>query len=648
MTAGCDIVMKGGITSGVVYPLAVCQLATRQQLHSIGGSSAGAIAAVAAAAAEYRRGQGSADGFIRVAALPEWLGRNLSGLFQPAPSTLALYRLVDAATGAGNKVFRLLCAALKASVAKVVLGMTPAVLVGLAAVLLLVPPLNRGGWGAAGVFGIALVSLLAAVLVLAGAAAGTGFALWACARDQVPGNFFGLCRGYRPPGERETPFTHGPALTQWLAAELNEIAGLTGRPLTFGDLWGPEAVAAAQELDTEARANGAAEIGSARLDAARALRRVDLLVTTTNLSHGLAASIPFPYTPGKRSRLLYCEADLGQFFPPDIVGYMRDNSAGAVAGPDSVSCPDHPQRLRFMPRPWDIPVVVAARMSLSFPGLLSAIRLYELLFDGSAPPAGAQPGSFSAKDSPVTWRAAAVWFSDGGICSNFPVHFFDSMLPSRPTYGFDLTPYPARRTDNAVADDVQPIPPPGGGATSRYGEIGTQVTAFGHAIADTMQNNRDTALALLPGFRDRIAHIRHTAAEGGMNLQMQPAAIARLALRGQTAARYLQGAPGMPCKGFNWPQHRFTRYRMAMAGLQRSITPMIQRLDSPPPAPPYREFLTEYTPANYAWPEADQAAAGAALDAFITLGNTWAADPSQPLLTSPPSPLPELRWQPPV
>src|ERR1700685_2994361 len=48
MAPECEIVMKGGITSGVVYPLAVCQLATRQQLRSIGGSSAGAIAAVAA------------------------------------------------------------------------------------------------------------------------------------------------------------------------------------------------------------------------------------------------------------------------------------------------------------------------------------------------------------------------------------------------------------------------------------------------------------------------------------------------------------------------------------------------------------------------------------------------------------------------
>ena len=49
--------MKGGITSGVVYPLAVCELATVYRLRSVGGSSAGAIAAAAAACAELGRAE---------------------------------------------------------------------------------------------------------------------------------------------------------------------------------------------------------------------------------------------------------------------------------------------------------------------------------------------------------------------------------------------------------------------------------------------------------------------------------------------------------------------------------------------------------------------------------------------------------------
>jgi len=48
--AECDIILKGGITSGIVYPSAISTLARHYRLRSIGGTSAGAIAAAAAAA----------------------------------------------------------------------------------------------------------------------------------------------------------------------------------------------------------------------------------------------------------------------------------------------------------------------------------------------------------------------------------------------------------------------------------------------------------------------------------------------------------------------------------------------------------------------------------------------------------------------
>src|ERR1700710_2223023 len=83
----CDLVMKGGITSGVVYPLAVCELAKVYRLRSVGGSSAGAIAAPAAGAAARGRANG---GFERLATLPHDLTEIVQGresrlftLFQP-------------------------------------------------------------------------------------------------------------------------------------------------------------------------------------------------------------------------------------------------------------------------------------------------------------------------------------------------------------------------------------------------------------------------------------------------------------------------------------------------------------------------------------------------------------------------------------
>src|ERR1041384_1009840 len=104
----CDIVMKGGITSGVVYPPAVVELAKTYTFRNIGGTSAGAIAAAVTAAAECGRQTGK-DGFPKVAELPDWLGAkastkkdsNLFYLFQPQPQTKSLFRIVTA--GIGNK-----------------------------------------------------------------------------------------------------------------------------------------------------------------------------------------------------------------------------------------------------------------------------------------------------------------------------------------------------------------------------------------------------------------------------------------------------------------------------------------------------------------------------------------------------------------
>src|SRR4029450_13897097 len=50
-----DLTMEGGTTSGVVYPLAVCELATDFRFRNVGGASAGAIAAALTAAAELGR-----------------------------------------------------------------------------------------------------------------------------------------------------------------------------------------------------------------------------------------------------------------------------------------------------------------------------------------------------------------------------------------------------------------------------------------------------------------------------------------------------------------------------------------------------------------------------------------------------------------
>ena len=81
----CDLVMKGGVTSGIVYPYTIIELATKFRLRSIGGTSAGAIAAALAAAAEYARQQrNDPSGYLRLEKRCKALPDRLPGLFQPS------------------------------------------------------------------------------------------------------------------------------------------------------------------------------------------------------------------------------------------------------------------------------------------------------------------------------------------------------------------------------------------------------------------------------------------------------------------------------------------------------------------------------------------------------------------------------------
>src|SRR5262245_23683818 len=98
----CDLVMKGGITSGVVYPKAIALLANEYRFKNIGGTSAGAIAAAVTAAAEYQRRQTSSGaGFELLESLPKKLGETVSpdqskllSLFQPQAKTRRLFTVL--------------------------------------------------------------------------------------------------------------------------------------------------------------------------------------------------------------------------------------------------------------------------------------------------------------------------------------------------------------------------------------------------------------------------------------------------------------------------------------------------------------------------------------------------------------------------
>jgi hypothetical protein len=93
----CEVIMNGGITSGVVYPWALAEFARRYRLRGLGGASAGAIGAALGAAAEFGRTDG---GFDVLVGLPgELRDGKLGELFRAQRTTQPLLGVLLAATG---------------------------------------------------------------------------------------------------------------------------------------------------------------------------------------------------------------------------------------------------------------------------------------------------------------------------------------------------------------------------------------------------------------------------------------------------------------------------------------------------------------------------------------------------------------------
>ena len=554
-TLECDIVMKGGITSGVVYPLAVVELATKYRFRNIGGTSAGAIAAAATAAAELGRGQAGA-GFGLLETLPSWLqepaakssGSRLQALFQPQPGTRTLFGILLAALEPGNKVQNLAFAALKAFWPSVIVGALPALL----ALWLL-----RSAVGLEVVFGV-LVGLL---LLFFGVIAAILYQVFQALTRQVPANSFGLCNGYRPRAEVAGP---NSALTEWLHEYLNRLAGrpVDGPPLTFADL----------------QQSG-----------------VNLLMMTTNLTHGLPQRLPF-----ETKLFFYNPVEFAQLFPPAVIAHLeRYNQARGVS---TVTLANGEPLLCF-PQGDDLPVVIAVRMSLSFPLLLSAMPLYA--FDRA-----------KNDSQPVAKRC---WFSDGGITSNFPVHFFDGPLPTRPTFAINLIPFgegEGKSHDENQNVDL-PIDNRGGIQTvwSRFDQTSSgtqQLLGFLGAIFGASQNWADNSQLPMPGYRDRIAHVKLDASEGGLNLTMSNPVLESLTARGKVAAKRLltqfnspepDKAKGEPMT-LTWLNHRWVRYRATMASLERYLFALHDTYTQAPPdgGPSYENLIArgpKDPPASY-------------------------------------------------
>jgi len=517
----CDIVFKGGITSGVVYPLALVSLAEKYRFSNIGGTSAGAIAAAAAAAAEYGRPVKGA-GFDRLEKIPNEVGPNLLSMFQPTPTLKPLFDIFVGLLKAKSKLgkfFAVVGAAVRGYWLTALIGIVPGAVVAAFA------------WATGGGVGLFVHGL---VLALAGLVGLLIWRLWRAANVDLVANNFGLC-----PGIRQTT-TSPEAFTDWLARLINEAAGRKpgDPPLTFGDL--------AKPSDDRPP--------------------IHLAMMTTSLMEKCPYTLPM--LEEHEHRFLFEKSEWARIFPDWVMAFL-------TKGPPLPLKPSDGARGEYyhFPDAAGLPIIVGARMSLSFPLLISAVPLWR--------------PDFTLKEGERE-KLRPCLFSDGGLSSNFPIHFFDHLMPNSPTFAISLDDYDEKRnysdvwlprTASAGSGSQLPILPFSG------------LSGFLMRLLMSAKDWQDNLQSVLPGYRERIVHVVLKPDEGGLNLTMDQTAIDNLVRYGQLAGEKL-------CNEFDLDEHRWRRFLVAMARMEETLDEVANAYAGIPDAlESFRNFLARYPAA---------------------------------------------------
>jgi hypothetical protein len=322
-----------------------------------------------------------------------------------------------------------------------------------------------------------------------------------------------------------------------------------------------------------------------------------------------------------------------------VIAFLKRERRRTSTDRDSLVAIAEKQGLVPLQDPADLPVVFAARLSLSFPILISAVPLWGFDFSYAARDARGERGEP---------RLTRCWFSDGGLTSNFPIHFFDGPIPRWPTFAFNLTPFHPRfpydprdetknvwlPTTNGDGQTENWSNPPEGGALSGF-------LWFLGRIVDTMQSWRDNIQLKVPGYRDRIAQIHLREEEGGLNLTMPPGLIGALSVRGAHAARVLAerfSDTPPPDTRLTWDNHCWVRLRSMMGLLEKQVARIERAYAGKEGVRSYDDL--EASPPSYRFE--NPAAAGIMLDELDRLADAWAERP-EALSKGAPRPAPELR-----
>lgn len=636
----CDVVMEGGVINGVVYPGFLIELARKFNFHAIAGSSVGAIAGALAAACEYSRRFGSDNGFNEGLAkmpqdLAEWVVEGkltkIQSLFQPEKEIKPLFDwavdLIGSRVNPANET------RLRRSEASVSLQQTDADLPKLKIVQ--TPSLKRiwkSYWNffdhfspfryASQMMTFRRLSLLALLsiavfltlsLLFASAAPSllkyglsiglVSFCFFVLCPvlffvDQLyclvrmPG--FGMCTGMRALGDKNA------SLVEWLHEGIQKAAQLPlHKPLTFGELW------RAPGGPMDERGNN--------VD-----KSIDLRMITTCLSQGRIYELPQKHSD---TPIMFRLSELKAFFPPSVIDHLRRYSRPIDVGtnaflkkrfferrmgnPDRNSeigskleiCQVRLQKLfdeleqpdskdiRVLPAA-DLPIVVAARMSMSCPVLFQAIPFLGLNLDKHA------------EDMEVV----RLWFSDGGIGSNFPIHIFDQAIPKWPTLGLKLLDEAPRQNSNKQdiltflpffhylgAEDnlIFPNDKEAWSQASKKGTWGTFIQ-FVLSIYTSAKDGHDQSYLRMPDVRNRVVRAyMNNRAGNALNLKIEPDVIKWLGCKlgvegGKNAVdAYLADLENEKYrdKVNLWQDHRWVRMRMLIDGLRQYLSGVGQAIN---------------------------------------------------------------------
>lgn len=368
---------------------------------------------------------------------------------------------------------------------------------------------------------------------------------------------------------------------------------------------------------------------------------------STALSHGHPYRLPF------ENRIFAFQVDeFRRYFPAAVVDHMisaavKQAARGEEKDNDALvkesEASGKPDRLYPMPPAWDLPVVVAARLSLSFPILFSMVPLHAIDYSMSTHP------------------RKRCWFIDGGLSSNFPMTLFDSPMPRWPTFGIDLTDEHAEHkiNDQDPSSGAWMVKDNRSGLSEHWIPFGSDDKSFFPyvgAMLDTIRNWHDNLQMAVPGYRDRIVHVKLRKDEGGLNLNMGTDKVSRLAARGLEAGKQLRmrfGSNG-PAQELNWNTHRWIRFKSAVPLLRERLEGVQGGYTYHEPTPAYPDYpaliarTEDVNPKTGEWWKSlkNREAFLEATDTLLHAAQNLAAQPAKPFDEEAPRPVPEMRITP--